>query len=334
MNALISIVIPIYNVEKYLVKCIESIINQTYDNLEIILVNDGSPDNSPAICAYYAKLDSRITIINKVNGGLSDARNVGLEKAKGEYIVFVDGDDYIEINTIEKAYSSIKINDSDLAIWGYIAEYVDRHENIEKVEIHSIQDANYDNRNFEEIKLSIEKTNLIGYAWNKMYRTENIRKNNLIFVKGLSLVEDMVFNSEMLKHSEKIVFLSDPLTHYMQRPRETLGAKFYEDYFELKMMGVNSFSSLLTHWNIDRNHRNEILSLLRFNIIKATIRKVNAATQYSYNEKIKYLQFLLNNEDVKRTLDNFEASSLKDKIIVSLAKRKNIRLLLMAYSAA
>ena len=101
---MISVIIPIYNVEKYLTKCIESVINQTYKNLEIILVNDGSTDNSKEIIDKYSSIDSRIKVINKKNGGLSDARNVGIELAKGEYITFLDSDDWIELNMYEKLY--------------------------------------------------------------------------------------------------------------------------------------------------------------------------------------------------------------------------------------
>ena len=100
MNDLISVVIPVYRVEKYLERCVESVINQTYANLEIILIDDGSPDNSGNICDEYAKIDKRIKVIHKKNGGLSDARNVGIENSKGKYITFIDSDYYIEENYV------------------------------------------------------------------------------------------------------------------------------------------------------------------------------------------------------------------------------------------
>ena len=107
---LITIVIPVYKVEKYIDRCIKSVINQTYKNLEIILVDDGSPDNCPKICDEYAEKDKRIKVIHKKNGGLSDARNVGIEAAKGKYISFIDSDDWIEKDFIECLYKSIKKN--------------------------------------------------------------------------------------------------------------------------------------------------------------------------------------------------------------------------------
>ena len=116
MNELISVIVPVYNVEKYLRKCVDSIINQTYKNLEIILVDDGSPDKSGDVCDEYAKQDSRIRVIHKTNGGLSDARNTGLDIANGEYIMFVDSDDYIETNMCETLYNRLISDKTDMAI--------------------------------------------------------------------------------------------------------------------------------------------------------------------------------------------------------------------------
>ena len=104
VNDLISIIIPVYNVEQYLKRCIDSVINQTYHNVEIILIDDGSPDSCPQKCDIWAKKDSRIKVVHKVNGGLSDARNYGLQYAKGKYIAFLDSDDYVQPNTYEKLY--------------------------------------------------------------------------------------------------------------------------------------------------------------------------------------------------------------------------------------
>ena len=112
---LISIVIPVYKVEKYLEKCVESVINQTYKNLEILLVNDGSPDNCPKICDEYAQKDNRIKVIHKENGGLSDARNAGIDVAAGKYIAFVDSDDYVSNDYIEYMYNLIKEYNTQMA---------------------------------------------------------------------------------------------------------------------------------------------------------------------------------------------------------------------------
>ena len=116
---LISIIIPVYKVEKYLEKCIKSVLDQTYKNLQIILVDDGSPDNCGNICDNYAKIDNRIEVIHKANGGLSEARNVGLKVARGEYIGFVDSDDYVSNEMFENLYNTLISNDVDVSICNF-----------------------------------------------------------------------------------------------------------------------------------------------------------------------------------------------------------------------
>ena len=114
-NTLVSIVIPVYNVEKYLRKCIESVLNQTYKNIQIILVNDGSTDNSPALCDEYKQMYDKVEVIHKSNGGLPDARNAGLKRAKGEYVGFIDSDDWIEPNMVEHLLHNIIEYDADIS---------------------------------------------------------------------------------------------------------------------------------------------------------------------------------------------------------------------------
>ena len=119
MDKLISIIVPVYNVEKYVAECIESIIKQTYQNLEILLIDDGSTDNSGKICDKYAEKDKRIKIIHKENGGVSSARNLGLDLAQGEYIAFIDSDDFVSNKYIESLYSAIEHKDAEIVLSKY-----------------------------------------------------------------------------------------------------------------------------------------------------------------------------------------------------------------------
>ena len=167
MEDLISVIVPIYKVEKYLEKCILNIVNQTYSNLEIILVDDGSPDNSGKICDEYARKDSRIKVVHKLNGGLSDARNAGIEIATGKYIAFVDSDDYIEEKMISKLYDLLKANDADVSACNICKFYEDKEieldENEEIVKSYPPEQA---------ILLTILDDSFGNYAWNKLYRSE------------------------------------------------------------------------------------------------------------------------------------------------------------------
>lgn len=332
MDSKVSIIIPIYNVEKYIQRCINSAMNQTYENVEIILVNDGSPDQSPKICDQYSLRDKRIRVIHKENGGLSDARNFGLDVCTGEYIMFVDGDDYIESTLVEKAVEEIEKNQSDIVVWGYYADFVDLNENLISTTEYKGINGNYKNHNFKKIPLSNQLVGLLGYAWNKLYKSEIIYQQPHKFTKGLSLVEDIVFNGPILEACNSLTFIESPLTHYMQRPRETLGAKFYDDYFELKKKSVESVRDILLSWGKNEKEINGITQQMSFNALKSTVRLLSQANNYSDREKLLYLNDLLNDYTVEQLFTNIKLNSLKDNIIKYFMERKNVKLLLKIYS--
>lgn len=209
MEELISVIVPIYKVENYLEKCVNSIINQTYKNLEIILVDDGSPDNCPKICDTLAKKDKRIKVIHKKNGGLSDARNVGIESATGRYIGFVDSDDYIEPTMYSELISNLKETDSDLSICGRYINY----ENGKQVQNVTRSIKIEMERNDALIKL-----NSFSYfdmsACDKLYKAKMIKKIRFPFGKKC---EDYYFMYQVFFKCKKIVYFSNPLYHYYQR---------------------------------------------------------------------------------------------------------------------
>lgn len=173
MKELISVIIPVYNVEKYLNKSIESVIKQTYKELEIILVDDGSTDSSGKICDEFAQKDDRIKVIHKKNGGLSDARNAGISEAKGKYLGFIDSDDYIDKNFYEILYNVLKKYNSDISICKHRETYTDYEENTSKLEIKE-QVFNTEQA-LKELLLFGEVNN---YAWNKLYKKELFNEIN------------------------------------------------------------------------------------------------------------------------------------------------------------
>ena len=207
----ISVIVPIYNVEKYLKDCIESIINQTYSNIEIILVNDGSTDSSLEICEEYLNKNDKIVIVNKKNGGLSDARNAGLEKATGKYIMFVDADDYIAPNSCEILYNAIKDTDYEFVTANFAFT---NNEGIPwKKPMFSDK--------FQNTSLSIEEYKKSFYlvnstVWNKIFKKEFIDKNKLKFEVGL-LAEDAVFTTKAFIKSKRTYYVKDIVYYYRQR---------------------------------------------------------------------------------------------------------------------
>lgn len=207
-NDLISIIIPVYKVEKYLEKCIESVLKQTYTNLQIILVDDGSPDNCGKICDEYAKKDSRIEVIHKSNGGLSDARNVGISKAKGRYIGFVDSDDYIKEDMYEILLNLIKKYDADVSICN-LYDVIDGNECIRNKE-NGIREYS----RLDILKEVLLDKNIQSYAWNKLYEKELFDEIKYPIRKKY---EDIGTTFYVFEKCNKIVVTSEPEYYYLKR---------------------------------------------------------------------------------------------------------------------
>lgn len=209
---MISVIIPVYNVEKYLVRCIESICGQTYRNLEIILVDDGSTDSSGDICDNYAQKDDRIHVIHKTNGGLSDARNTGLEMARGSYISFVDSDDYIAKNMYENLMECIKKYQTRMAVCGFWA--VDDEGNLfEGKSSTALSDGCYTNEKFMEMASYSEGWNFI-VVWNKLYSRDIIDK--IRFPVG-KIHEDQYIFYDLVLACDNISVTAEKLYYYRQR---------------------------------------------------------------------------------------------------------------------
>ncbi len=205
---LYSIIVPIYNVEKYIHKCLESLLGQTFGDIEIILVDDESPDNCPAICDEYAKKDNRIKVVHQKNGGLSDARNTGLSIAKGKYIIFVDSDDYIDKHTCEQ-FAKYTENDIDIIIGEAVVEsgtcYVRHIEPSEEV---------FDGLSYLKTALMQEKATMA--AWLNVYKKDFLVKNKLFFKKGI-LHEDEQFTPRAFMLAQTVIVTGLEFYHYVIR---------------------------------------------------------------------------------------------------------------------
>ena len=216
MNAVISIVIPVYNAEKYLSQCIESILSQTYQNIEVILVDDGSPDSSGIICDNYAKSDSRIVVIHNSNGGVSSARNSGLDKATGDYVTFVDSDDFIDANYIFALYENAIINGSDLSFCKF-AKYTDGKISHQKENLPSVVNLE---SNESKIDFSKRFFNSKEYIYSSSCRILYKRSvvQNIRFNKKIRIGEDWMFLLNAIFKSSKISCINDVLYFYRTNP--------------------------------------------------------------------------------------------------------------------
>lgn len=216
---MVSIIIPIYNVEKYLVQCIESAIKQTYEDLEILLVDDGSTDNCSQICKKYAKIDQRIIYISKKNGGLSDARNVGIERAKGEYLFFLDADDYVHPKLLECLLDGMKKSGADISIVNYQCV-------IEDIAPRDIKEVQFEKITGREgcRRIFTSQSVMMTVAWGKLYRRELF--NHIRYPKG-KIHEDEFVTYRLLYHSDIIAVTNEKMVYYRQRKDSIMDKRIY-----------------------------------------------------------------------------------------------------------
>lgn len=277
----VSVVVPAYNVESFLPRCIDSLITQTETSIEIIVVDDGSTDSTGQVADRYAAQDSRVRVVHRFNGGLSAARNSGLDIAIGELVAFVDGDDWVDVKMLEGMAARLESTDADVVIAGM---HIDQHDARERL-------LNSHDQRAPELVIDADNplpglfvdgsfVNLLGYAWNKIYRRELIASNGLRFVDGLSLVEDITFNAEALSKADRIALLDEAFVHYIQRPRVTLGTKTYQDLLDLRLRAVRAVEQILTHFGVPEEQRDYTASHMS---LTALVMAVRTAAQQAGN---------------------------------------------------
>lgn len=246
-----SIIMPVYNVEKYLEKAIKSVLEQTFYDFELIIIDDASNDNSKKIYIKYKEF-CRIYRLEK-NLGLSSVRNLGLEKSKGEYILFMDSDDWLENNALEILYNRIRKRKENVIIFGISEEYFNKKDQYIKSNI--IKSEYYCSKNLIDIRkkiISLYENTLFRYAWNKIYKREFLENNNLKF-KKINIVEDIIFNIEVFEYIDSILILDDVLIHYRRRVQGSLINKYYNDYWEVNKKVIDLEYNQYNRWNMISN---------------------------------------------------------------------------------
>ena len=240
---LISVLVPIYKIDRYLGICVESLLNQTYKNLEIILVDDGSPDRCPEICDLYATKDDRIKVIHKENGGLVSARKAALMAAKGSYIGYVDGDDWVGPGFYHSLYSSIKESDADIAIAGFSRDLFSSTKNI----LNAIPSGVYEGEALDAIKKQMiadgafYRHGITTYLWNKLFKREVIEKYQMEMDNRITIGEDAATVYPAIMASKKIVITDNCAYHYRQREDSMLKTTTNHNNEYLKVMYLHDY---------------------------------------------------------------------------------------------
>jgi len=248
INNLISIIIPVYNVADYLRKCLDSVVHQSYSHLEIILINDGSIDDSLKICEEYQVLDSRIKVVNQNNSGVSVARNEGLKEATGDYLLFVDGDDWLNLYAIEFICNFMQ--EVDLVSFSYSKEYQATHQ-VRKLGLNGQYSSSFLQRRItglvkDELSDPSQMETLVT-VWGKLYKTAIIKDNNILFedLKKIGTWEDGLFNWEYLNTCNQVYIVDEPLYHYRKINSSSITSSYKEKYLEQKKHLFTILNSLI-----------------------------------------------------------------------------------------
>lgn len=325
-SELISVIVPVYNVSKYLDQCVGSIVAQSYKDLEIILVDDGATDDSGAICDKWAERDSRISVIHQKNQGLSGARNTGLRVARGNWVVFCDSDDWMEGSVLEKALENSLENKSDLVVWGYFADFLDENDKLLSSREHNI--PSFLSNEFKPEHLLDEYIRrLWGYAWNKLYRRVFIQDAN--FSEGIHLVEDALFNCGVLQKKPKVSFLAFCGTHYNQRKRNTLGNTFNPNYFEWLSLANDYWVRTFVSYNLKEEDILMYKNRESFNSVFLTIRAISNNKAFSFKDKYRAIEELLKRKDANAIITQFKPYNFRKRFIKTLLVHEFIFLLIL-----
>lgn len=315
---LVSIIIPVYNAEKFLDNCILSIRNQTYSGIEIILINDGSNDRSLSICMNHAEKDRRIIVIDQENKGVSAARNAGINKSLGEYILFVDSDDYIETNMIEILINFQKEKTVDIIMFGF---YIDSVGTGKIVASNFSNNTYYGEKEIHSVLPSLIKKELINSPWNKLYSRNIIRNNNIKFDETINIGEDLLFNYHVFNNITSLRIVDNNLYHYVVRGNDSLTSKLNTNKYKM-LRNVNEYME--KSFQSETNY-NEVIEAIKTIQIKNTysclLDLFHKNNKMNYYEKRQFIRNIIN--EIENT-DYIKLNSFKYKILVFILKTRNI----------
>lgn len=326
MSIKVSVVMPVYNAEKYLAKSIDSMLNQTLKEIELILVNDGSRDKSLNICEEYAKRDSRITVINKKNEGACIARNTGIDLAKGKYIQLIDADDYIENNMLEEQYNLAEETNAEVVMCGM---KFDIHQKDGQVIISESHYKNLVLKSQEEIKpifMDLFDNLLFNYTHNKLYNAEFLKKNNLKFIEWLPIDQDTNFNIDVFKNLNKLTISTKSYYHYVKTFEETIVTRYHANKFAVRTFRYDRLKELLENWGIyNEENKKKLASMYIHHVIECFEIYHHKKCDLTTKEKNQEIKKILNTKQVKacmKILDN--TNSKYTELIYKYMRNNNI----------
>ena len=310
-----SVIIPVYNVEKYIDRCLKSIISQNYDDLEIIVIDNGSTDSSGSICDTYASEYSNISVYHIENHGVGSARNFGLSKARGEFIYFVDSDDYL-VGNLFADFADKLVSDLDLVVFSYYNSFEEDLTEKSRTEKSLPFKGNYDKDGFIKIFKELFLSDMLYTVWNKIYRREFLLENNLSF-EQYELGEDVRFNLDVYRNVNKIYLSQDSYYVYVIGRKGSAMSSYNPKRIQYQLQELKMVDSLLSDWYLDSFDLDQTIKarILMSNIYN--ISKQN--TQFS--SKVEYVKDICENKDIKSFIHT-EENDLKPFINYLLKQKR------------
>lgn len=324
-----SIIIPIYNSEKYIEKTVQSLLNQTYSKFEILLINDGSKDKSNLICEKIAKKDSRIKFFDRENKGVSNTRNFGIEKSRYEFLCFLDADDYVESNMLQEYVNIIKKHKNvELITSGFFSEVLDKS-NIKKsqVDIINYKENYYDSK--DRIKKDFIKLwdNAIFYnVWNKVYLSSIIKRYNIKFINA-KMGEDLDFNQQYLLKITNIYNTEKCFYHYIRGRNNTITGKYIENLFDIRLEENFKLKNYFEKFGLKKDDFEEFCARRYIERTLGCIENLfNSQCNMSIKEKYKEIKRIILNKVTREDLKKMKAKSIKIKLLLIPYKIKSVTL--------
>lgn len=327
----VSIIVPVYNAENYLHKCIDSLLNQNYTDFELILVNDGSKDNSGKICDEYAEKDNRIKVIHKENGGVSSARNRGLDEACGKYIMFCDSDDYVD-NQFCCALVNLANNDTDCLIMGGVT-LLDESENTVELlcnEYHYEESVSLSNQEFCELYVKLNTNGsfqLMHMPINKLYSRKIIEENALRFDTSITYNEDIIFNLYYLNKTKNVKIFNKSIYYYYTATPDSACKKYINNMIEIYRLKEDILKSAIIDKVSNQKDAKIVWSTFVFNDTNRAINNtLSPANSASKREKIHYCNKLIRDKRFQSSIKHANKNGY-NKIYIFLLRFRSYGLI-------
>ena len=313
----VSIIVPVYNVENYIERCLNSLVNQTFKDIEIITINDGSTDKSLELLNKYAKEDIRISVIDLGDEGVSYCRNLGIEKANGKYIMFVDSDDWIDSSMVEVMYKKAEENKLDLVMCSYIREFKDHSK--EKI-FNLPQEIIYkDNEVKNELLRKLvgpvkeelsnpEMLDALGTVWGKLYRADILKENKLKFVdlSEIGSAEDTLFNIFTFNYLKKVMFLNKPMYHYWRDNPKSVTSQYNPKLKEQRKVFFKYISDFIRENNFEQVFEEALNNRICTSVLGLGLIECSKNNKISRINKIKNIKIIINEEYIRNAYKNLE----------------------------